>query len=139
MKTTIERLTFVTRVAQNVTRYLSTAIIILPFICLTGCPPPVPESLESDDAANVGLGPANESWPGLAYRIWIAERSADCAGWFLQHNASNDPNSFHIVTGSGTNSTAILDGFSIMAGNADGTNPYNLGGGMYNSSGTADH
>ncbi|MCH8148195.1 MAG: right-handed parallel beta-helix repeat-containing protein [Planctomycetes bacterium] len=61
MKTTIERLTFLTCVAQNVTRYLSTAIIIVPFICLAGCPPPVPESLESDDAANVGLGPANES------------------------------------------------------------------------------
>ena len=41
---------------------------------------------------------------------------------------AND-NSYHVVTGSGTNETAVLDGFTITGGNA-GTNGY--GGGMYN-------
>ena len=45
-------------------------------------------------------------------------------------------NRYHVVTGSSTDSTAILDGFTITGGNADGTNPYSLGGGMYISDGS---
>jgi hypothetical protein len=48
-------------------------------------------------------------------------------------------NSFHVVTGSGTNNTAILDGVIITAGQANGAaaNPCNqeCGGGMYNNAG----
>jgi hypothetical protein len=48
-------------------------------------------------------------------------------------------NSYHVVSGSGTDSTAVLDGFTIKAGNAnllviDGTDQY--GGGMYNDAGS---
>jgi hypothetical protein len=45
---------------------------------------------------------------------------------------NNLDNSLHVVTGSGTDETAILDGFTITAGNANRANPYNRGGGMYN-------
>jgi hypothetical protein len=45
-------------------------------------------------------------------------------------------NSYHIVMGSGTDATAVLDGFSITAGNAVGSDPYYYGGGMYNYSGS---
>jgi len=48
---------------------------------------------------------------------------------------SRNENSYHVVTASGTNNTAILDGFTITAGNADGFDPSNNGGGMYNNSG----
>jgi predicted outer membrane repeat protein len=42
-------------------------------------------------------------------------------------------NSYHVVTGGGTNSTAVLDGFTIYAGNANViSSSYFLGGGMYN-------
>ncbi|GAI41518.1 unnamed protein product, partial [marine sediment metagenome] len=44
---------------------------------------------------------------------------------------NNGDNSYHVVTGSGTNATAMLDGFSVSAGNANGSNPTNKGGGMY--------
>ena len=44
-------------------------------------------------------------------------------------------NSYHVVTGSGVDATAVLDGFTISCGNADGTEPHNYGGGMYNASG----
>ncbi len=46
-------------------------------------------------------------------------------------------NSYHVVIGSNTDSTAILDGFKILAGMADGTGPATseAGGGMYNSLG----
>jgi|GEM_PF-5429662 len=42
----------------------------------------------------------------------------------------NSDNSYHVVTGSGTDETAVLDGFTITAGNG-----YN-GGGMYNLDGS---
>ncbi|UCC31161.1 MAG: right-handed parallel beta-helix repeat-containing protein [Phycisphaerales bacterium] len=45
-------------------------------------------------------------------------------------------NSYHVVTGSGTDATAVLDGFTITGGNANGTEPHNRGGGMYNSAGS---
>ncbi|MFN7115271.1 MAG: right-handed parallel beta-helix repeat-containing protein [Saprospiraceae bacterium] len=40
-------------------------------------------------------------------------------------------NAYHVVTGSGTDATALLDGFTITAGNAGGK-----GGGMYNVTGS---
>ena len=46
-----------------------------------------------------------------------------------------DDNSYHVVTGSGTDDTAILDGFTVKAGNADGTNDDARGGGMCNDHG----
>ena len=58
----------------------------------------------------------------------------------LLHGASRADNSYHILTGSETDGTAILDGFTIRGGNADG--PWNIyggpddGGGMLNSGGS---
>ncbi|MGA2498442.1 MAG: right-handed parallel beta-helix repeat-containing protein, partial [Tepidisphaeraceae bacterium] len=46
---------------------------------------------------------------------------------------SNTDNSYHVIVGSGTDSTAVLDGFTITGGNANGTSPNNVGGGIYNS------
>ena len=51
---------------------------------------------------------------------------------------AND-NSYHVVTGGGTDATAILDGFTITAGNANyGEWPDHsyFGGGMYNDNGS---
>ena len=45
----------------------------------------------------------------------------------------NSDNSYHVVVGSDTDQSAILDGFTITAGNADDvtTSQHELGGGMY--------
>ncbi|NQT03477.1 MAG: hypothetical protein HQ580_15730, partial [Planctomycetes bacterium] len=55
----------------------------------------------------------------------------------LLDEPSRADNSYHVVTGSGTNETAVLNGFTIIAGNA---NKFGLlhgtGGGMKNQSGT---
>ncbi|MCX5638154.1 MAG: hypothetical protein NTX52_10765 [Planctomycetota bacterium] len=49
---------------------------------------------------------------------------------------TRDENSYHVVTGSGTDATAVLDGFTITCGNPNGP-PYDRdGGGMYNVSGS---
>jgi len=55
----------------------------------------------------------------------------------LWDEPSRDDNSYHVVGGSDTNTTAVLDGFTITGGNAHGSYPdYCGGGGMYNSSGS---
>lgn len=46
-----------------------------------------------------------------------------------------DDNSYHIVDGSGVDNTAILDGFTISGGNANGNSPNNNGGGIYSIGG----
>jgi hypothetical protein len=59
-------------------------------------------------------------------------------GDYINENASQivGNNAYHVLTGSGTNSTAVLDGFIITAGQANGSSPHNSGGGMYNMSGS---
>ncbi len=47
----------------------------------------------------------------------------------------NDENSYHVVTGSGTDGTAVIDGFMITAGKADGGGLDAGGAGMFNQSG----
>ncbi|MCK4960662.1 MAG: right-handed parallel beta-helix repeat-containing protein, partial [Planctomycetes bacterium] len=48
---------------------------------------------------------------------------------------NNGENSYHVVTGSGTDPTAVLDGFTITGSNA-ASPPNNLGGGMLNDYGS---
>jgi predicted outer membrane repeat protein len=45
-------------------------------------------------------------------------------------------NAYHVVTGSGVTNTAVLDGFNLMGGKADGSYPLDAGGGMYNDGGS---
>ncbi len=53
-----------------------------------------------------------------------------------KNNTLDNGNSYHVVTGSGTNNTALLDGFTITAGNANGSFPNEDGGGMFNETGS---
>jgi uncharacterized repeat protein (TIGR01451 family) len=46
-------------------------------------------------------------------------------------------NSYHVVFASDTGDTTVLDGFTITAGSANGSNPHLRGGGVYNQSGDA--
>ena len=59
-------------------------------------------------------------------------------GTFSQADHLSGTNAYHVVTGSGTDGTAVLDGFTVTAGlaNANGSTPNDRGGGMYNSSGS---
>lgn len=45
-------------------------------------------------------------------------------------------NSYHVVTGSDTDASAVLDGFTVTGAYADGPNPRNRGGGMRNVGGS---
>jgi len=54
--------------------------------------------------------------------------------------ANNGENSYHVVTSSGSDETAVLNGFTVTAGNADDDIIHqpdiNYGGGMYNEMGS---
>ena len=54
----------------------------------------------------------------------------------LRTEPTRAENSYHVVTSSGTDATAVLDGFSLTGGNANGSYPNYYGGGMYNPSGS---
>jgi len=64
--------------------------------------------------------------------------SGDLAGNDEPNFVNYEENSYHVVTGSGTDETAVLDGFTITAGNADENQnvPRGCGGGMYNHYGS---
>ncbi|MFQ5924009.1 MAG: hypothetical protein ACE5M4_14315, partial [Anaerolineales bacterium] len=50
---------------------------------------------------------------------------------------NNGENSYHVVTGSGTDATAVLDGFTVTGGNANGALfGQKFGAGMYNGPGS---
>ncbi len=59
--------------------------------------------------------------------------SGDLAGNDGANFSNNAENSYHVVTASNTNATAVLDGFTIAGGNANGNwpQPYYLGAGLY--------
>lgn len=48
---------------------------------------------------------------------------------------NSSDNSYHVVVGSAVTGTAVLDGFVIYGGNADGSDPDDRGGGIYVSDG----
>ncbi len=48
---------------------------------------------------------------------------------------NNAENSYHVVTGSGTDASAEINGFTITGGNANGAHPHTVGGGMFNNNG----
>lgn len=58
-----------------------------------------------------------------------------CLGGFCSVKNNSGENSYHVTTGSGTDASALLDGFVIVGGRADGPFPEG-GGGMANVAGS---
>lgn len=80
-------------------------------------------------AAGKGMDPDERDV--LAYETIL---SGDLLGDDGPGFANDDENSYHVVTGSGTDVTAVMDGFTIRAGNANVAGQG--GGGMSNESGS---
>jgi len=75
-----------------------------------------------------GFPPGGGSWEERNPNAYETILSGD-----INTPGENSDNSYHVVTGSGTDATAVLDGFTITAGNANsGSYPGYMGGGMYN-------
>jgi len=62
--------------------------------------------------------------------------SGDLTGNDGDNFANNGENSYHVVTGSSTDATAVIEGVTITAGNANGADVYGDGSGMYNNLGS---
>jgi predicted outer membrane repeat protein len=75
----------------------------------------------------------------LEQRNWetnVTVLSGDLAGDDSAPFGGNAENSYHVVTGTGVDQTAVLDGFHIRAGNANGPFPsHDIGGGLINGDG----
>jgi hypothetical protein len=54
----------------------------------------------------------------------------------IGENGNDADNTYHVVTGNGTDRTAVLDGFIIKDGHANGTGIHGDGAGVYNNGGS---
>ena len=74
---------------------------------------------------------------GGGTRDWMANVTT-LSGDIDQNDPNSSGNSYHVTTGSGTDDTAVLDGFIVSGGNADGNDALvrSYGGGIYNHSGS---
>ena len=73
----------------------------------------------------------------LSYRNWQANPTILSGD--INNSGDLNGNSLTVVTGSGTDNTAVLDGFTVTGGNADAVGlpgPAIRGGGMYNDQGS---
>ena len=68
--------------------------------------------------------------------INITILSGDLNGDDGDNFTNTDENSNHVVNGNGTDSTAVIDGFTIICGNANGSRSERFGGGIYIFKGT---
>jgi hypothetical protein len=90
--------------------------------------------LKNDVAVYGGFPAGGGTWEQRAPSIYETVLSGDLNSDDGPEFANNGENSYHVVTGSEIYDSAVLDGFTIMAGNANGaSSPETLGGGMYNS------
>jgi predicted outer membrane repeat protein len=85
-----------------------------------------------------GFPPGGSNWAGRDPDVYETILSGDLDGNDVDVNdpcdLASEPtraeNSWHVVTGSETEPNAVLDGFIITAGNANGSSPDDRGGGI---------
>jgi hypothetical protein len=97
--------------------------------------------LKDDVAVKGGYAGFGEADPDardndLYETILSGDLAGDDVGDLL--DGSRAENSYHVVTGSGTDASAVLDGFTVTGGNAFNTkcSSNDSGGGMYNDNGS---
>jgi len=91
--------------------------------------------------AGYGAADPNERAPNAYETILCGDLDGNDVGGLdpcdLPYHPSRAENSYHVVTGSGTGATAVLDGFTITGGNANAAAlPNDSGGGMFNVAGS---
>jgi len=84
-----------------------------------------------------GFPPGGGLWLDRDPNRYLTTLTGDLDGDDGPDFANNSENSYHVVTATGTSATAVLDGFTITAGNANAADANSYGGGIYNDSGNA--
>ncbi|MHC4748706.1 MAG: dockerin type I domain-containing protein [Planctomycetota bacterium] len=79
--------------------------------------------------------PPGSDWEDRDPNAYETILSGDLNGNDGPNDDNNDDNSYHVVSCNGVDPNTILDGFTITAGNANGSIEHNVGGGMYNFNG----
>jgi hypothetical protein len=77
-----------------------------------------------------GFAENAEEWEDRDFESNVTVLSGDIGT--VGDNSDNCYHIFYHPFGLNLNSSAVLDGFTITGGNANGTDPHNLGGGMHN-------
>ena len=84
-----------------------------------------------------GFPPGGGTWFERNPSTYETILSGDLFGNDGPNFTNNGDNSYHVVTGSSCDETAVLDGFTITAGNANGNYPNYYGGGIYIGKGSS--
>jgi predicted outer membrane repeat protein len=90
-------------------------------------------NLESGTAIYGGFAGTETLFSQRDYVSNVTTLSGDLNGDDIEFS-NNGENSYHVVNGGVANNTAILNGFTIIGGNANGSSANSFGGGMYNNS-----
>lgn len=85
-------------------------------------------ALKSGVAVYGGFPADGGDWNSRNWKINLTTLSGDIGA-----PGEISDNSYNVATGDGVDAEAILDGFTISGGNANGDYPYGAGGGMYNT------
>ncbi len=93
--------------------------------------------LESGVALYGGFPAGGGDWGSRNITANVTTLSGDLTANDGANFANNSENSYHVITGSGVDATAVLDGFTVTAGYGNGTTPNDRGAGMYSSNGQA--
>jgi len=93
--------------------------------------------LKSGVAIYGGFPPAGGIWEERNMTANITILSGDLAENDGQNFLNNTENSYHVLTGSSVDATAVLDGCTVTAGNANGDDPQDRGAALYSISGNA--
>ncbi|MHC4740635.1 MAG: right-handed parallel beta-helix repeat-containing protein [Planctomycetota bacterium] len=81
--------------------------------------------------AGCGESDPNACDIGLYETVLSGDRDENDGPNVNADDATRQDNVYHVITCSGADETAVLDGFTITAGNANGPYPDNSGGGVY--------
>ena len=95
----------------------------------TGTDRTISFNLENGVAIYGGFPTAGGNWASRNPSTHLTTLSGD-----IGTIGQNSDNSYRVVVGIGVDASTIVDGFTISGGNANGSIPYNFGGGMSNES-----
>ncbi|MHC4424558.1 MAG: right-handed parallel beta-helix repeat-containing protein [Planctomycetota bacterium] len=93
--------------------------------------------LKSGVAVYGGFPSGGGAWQNRDPQSYVTTLSGDLNGDDRADFINNSDNSYHVVTGSGTDATAVLDGFTVTGGNASAVDFHNdRGAGLLNKRGS---
>ena len=92
--------------------------------------------LRNEVALYGGFPSGGGQWADRDPNLYLTILSGDLNGDDGPGHANRNDNCYHVVTGGGTNATAMLNGFTVTGGNANGPGGFDTGAGLYLENGS---